>query len=144
MSSQVDTAKRVFELFNRLPMDAAARRASPVTDELLHLFDVDVDFTQPAFQPEGAQFFRGREGLRDSWDVWFDMWESHRSTPEEMVEHGNRVLVLSRDRFRGRAGVQLEQRGAAIFTFDGAKIARFEAFFDHETARREFERLNAV
>jgi hypothetical protein len=92
MSSQVDTAKRVY-----------------------------VEFTQPAIQPEGVQFIKSREELRDSWDLW-----------------------LSRDGFRGREGVQLEQKGGAIFTFDGAKIARFEAFFDHETARREFERLNAV
>jgi hypothetical protein len=33
--------KRVFELFKGLPMDAAARRASPVTAELLDLFTID-------------------------------------------------------------------------------------------------------
>ena len=144
MSSQVDTVKRVFELFNRLPMDPAARRASPETEELLDLFDNDVEFAQPALQPEGAQFFKGREELRGSWDRWFEMWEYHRSTPEEIVEQENRVLALSRDHFRGREGVELEQDGGAIFTFGGAKIVRFEAFFKHDAARREFERLGAV
>jgi hypothetical protein len=70
--------------------------------------------------------------------------QNHRSSPEENVEHPNRVPVLSRDHFRGREGVELEQRGGAIFMFDGPKIAGLEAFFDHESARREFDRLRAV
>jgi ketosteroid isomerase-like protein len=97
-----------------------------------------VKFTQPAAQPEGAQVFVGREQLRESWDVWFEMWEEHRSSVEEVRDAGNRVLALTRDRLRGRDGVELEQPGAAIFAFNGPKIVRFDAFFDHETARREF------
>src|SRR5688500_11816690 len=98
-SPLIATVERVFELFNRLPMGAVARLESPVTAELLDLFAADVEFSQPALQPEGAQFFEGREQLRESWDVWFDMWEHHRSQPVEMVEHGHRVLTLSRDHF---------------------------------------------
>ena len=144
MSAQVYTVKRVFELFNLLPTDPAVRRASPTTDELLGLFTADVVFTQPALQPEGTQLCEGREELRESWDRWFDMWEEHRSLPQEIIEDGPRVLVLSRDHFRGREGVELEQKGGAVFTFDGPQIARFETFFDHETARRQFERPGAL
>jgi ketosteroid isomerase-like protein len=143
-SRRIATAQRVFELFNRLPLDAASRRASPVTAELLELFATDIEFSQPAMQPEGPQFFQGREQLRESWDQWFEMWEHHRSRPEEIVERGDRVLVLSRDSFRGRDGVELEQEGGAIFTFDGRKIVRFEAFFGHDTARLAFERMHRV
>jgi ketosteroid isomerase-like protein len=139
-SERLAVVERTFELFNRLDPDPEARRASPVTQELLELFDADVEFTQPALQPEGAQLFKGREALRQSWDDWFEMWDSHRSHPVQLREHGNKVLVLSRDHFRGRDGVELEQKGASIFTFDGSKIVRIEAFFDHETATREFER----
>jgi ketosteroid isomerase-like protein len=137
-SHHLAAVARVFELFNRLSLDPAERRASPVTAELLELFDPEIEFTQPALQPEGAQFFKGREQLRDSWDQWFEMWEHHRSEPEEVVERGDRVLVLSREHFRARAGVDLEHKGGSIFTFKGEKIARFQAFFDQETARREF------
>ena len=138
-SHRLTTVARVFELFNRLPLDPAERRASPVTAELLGLFDPEVEFTQPALQPEGAQFFKGTEELRESWDRWFEMWEHHRSQPQEVVERGDRVLVLSTEHFRARAGVELEHKGGSIFTFEGEKIVRFEAFFDHETARREFD-----
>jgi hypothetical protein len=48
--------------------------------------------------------------------------------------------LLARDHYRGREGVELDEKGAAIYTFSGPKIVRFEAFLDHETARREFER----
>jgi ketosteroid isomerase-like protein len=141
ISAQVRTIERVFELFNRLPLDADERRASPVTAELLDLFDLDIEFTQPALQPEGAQFFKGREELRESWDRWFEMWEQHRSHPQHMRERGNRVLALSHDHFRGRDGVELVQKGGSIFTFAGPRISRMEAFFDHETASRAFDGL---
>jgi ketosteroid isomerase-like protein len=139
-SEQLAIVERVFDLFNRLDPDVTERRSSPVTAELLELFHPDIEFTQPALQPEGAQRYRGREALRESWDAWFEMWESHRSYPEQVRVGGHRVLALSRDHFRGRDGVELEQKGATIFTFDGMQIVRLEAFFDHETATREFER----
>ena len=141
MSLRVDTIRRVYELFNQLPADVHARRASPVTEELLGLFTTDVEFTQPAMQPEGAQSFSGREELRASWDQWFEMWEQHRTSLEEVIERENRLLVLSTESFRGREGVELEQRTGSIFVFRGAQIARFEAFFDRDTAQIEFERL---
>jgi ketosteroid isomerase-like protein len=138
-SSQLRTVERVFELFNRLSTDEAERHASPVTAELLDLFDEDVEFTQPALQPEGAQVFKGREALRDSWDRWFEVWEEHRSHPQQARERGPRVLACSRNQFRGRDGIELEQNGGTIFTFAGAKIVRIEAFFDQETATAAFE-----
>jgi ketosteroid isomerase-like protein len=137
-SHRIATVERVFELFNRLPGDPVARRASPETDRLLGLFDEDVVFTQPAMQPEGAQYFKGREQLRESWDRWFEVWEYHRSFPDLIDERGNRVLALSENRFRGRDGIELVQKGAAIFTFDGPAIVRLDGFFDQEAARREF------
>jgi ketosteroid isomerase-like protein len=144
MSAQIETVKRVYELFNRLPTNEAERRANPETDELLGLFDNQVEFTQPAAQPEGSQVFVGRKQLRESWDRWFEMWEHHRSSLEHVDEAGNRVLALSRDHFRGRDGVELEQKGASIFTFDGPRIVRFEAFFDQATARRRLGSSHAA
>jgi ketosteroid isomerase-like protein len=140
-SQRIATVERVFELFNRLPGDPVARRASPETDELLGLFHEDVVFTQPALQPEGAQYFKGREQLRDSWDLWFEVWEYHRSFPETMEERGDRVLAMSDNSFRGRDGIELVQKGAAIFTFDGPAIARLDGFFDQDDARREFDAM---
>jgi ketosteroid isomerase-like protein len=138
-SQRLAVVERVHELFNRLPATAEQRRASPATAELLDLFDPEVEFTQPAMQPEGAQFFKGREELRESWDQWFEVWENHRSFLEEMHERDDHVLVLSRNRFRGRDGIELEVQGAAIFSFKGPRISRLEAFFDRESAWREFQ-----
>jgi ketosteroid isomerase-like protein len=139
-SQRLATLERVHDLFNRLAPTAEERRASPVTAELLELFDPEVEFTQPAIQPEGAQFFKGREELRASWDQWLETWESQRAFIEEMHERGDRVLVLSLNRFRGRDGIELDVPGAAIFEFKGPKISRLEGFFDRESAWREFER----
>jgi ketosteroid isomerase-like protein len=139
-SQRLATVEQVHDLFNRLAETAEERRASPVTAELLDLFDSEVEFQQPAIQPEGAQFFKGREELRQSWDQWFEAWESHRSFIEQMHERGDRVLVLSRNRFRGRDGIELEVLGAAIFYFKGPKISRLEGFFDAESAWQELQR----
>jgi ketosteroid isomerase-like protein len=133
------TVERVYELFNSLPRDAGARRESPLVRELLAMHDSDVVFTQSANQPEGRQEFRGREQLREAWDQWFEAWAEHRSRPEEVVERGDRVLVLSRERLVARDGIKLEHKGAAIFTFRAGKIVRLDSYTDQDTARREFE-----
>jgi hypothetical protein len=73
-SQRLATAERVHDLFNRLDATAEERRASPVTAELLDLFDSEVEFQQPAIQPEGAQFKGSKivrfEGFFDPESAW--------------------------------------------------------------------------
>jgi ketosteroid isomerase-like protein len=142
MSAQVDTVKRVYELFNELPGSQEARRNHPALGSLLELFDPDIEFVPPTSQPDRSWSGQaGRDALIEGWDDWFSAWEEQRSHPREVMERGNRVLALTDDRFRGREGIEIEMRGGAIYTFRGHKIVRIQTYFEEETARREFAAL---
>jgi ketosteroid isomerase-like protein len=141
-SPRIAVIERLYELFNRLPDDLEERTGSPVQLELLALFHPDVEFTQPDEQVD-AQTFKGRDALRQSWDDWLSTWDEHRTEIAEIAERGDRVLALSRERLRGRDGLEVEAFGASIFTFHGDEIVRFDAYFGHDTGRREFESLSS-
>ena len=49
------------------------------------------------------------------------------------------MLVLSDERFLPREGMELENRGAGIFTVRHGRIVRFEAFVDQGEALDAFE-----
>jgi|SRR5688572_10114382 ketosteroid isomerase-like protein len=140
MSAQTDTVKRVLALFNQLPGDQEARHAHPALAELLELFDPDVLFVGPAAQPDSS--WAGRAGLDamiEGWDDWFSAWEEQRTNLVEMIERGTRVLALTMDRFRGRDGIEIEMKGGSIYEFKEGKIVLIQAFFDHESARQQFD-----
>ena len=142
MSSQIDTVTRVLALCNQLPGDQETRREHPALGELLALLDPEVHFVGPAAQPDSSWVGRtGRDAMVEGWDDWFSAWEEQRTQLLEIMERGSRVLALTNDRFRGRDGIEIEMKGGGIYTFRDATIVRIQTFFDHESARREFDAL---
>jgi ketosteroid isomerase-like protein len=71
----------------------------------------------------------GINGLRQSWLDWLAPWESYRTEIKELVDAGDRVVVVSRD-FGRRHGMDREVHfdGCAVWTVRDAKIARAEFF----------------
>jgi len=59
-----------------------------------------------------------------------------------MAERGDEVLVLGRNTFRGRDGIEVNVEGGAIYTLSDGRIARLRTFFDADEARRAFEAGN--
>lgn len=137
-SANVAAVQRVIDLYGRLDPDPARRGDSAEVQELLARFADDVEFVQSASFP-GAASFRGREQLERSWADWLGVWAGFRSEIEEVQERGDRVLVLSVDRFVGREGVEVKNHGGSIYTLRDGLIVRFEGFLDQDSARREFE-----
>jgi ketosteroid isomerase-like protein len=99
--------------------DAAATAAAPgFTDDFVCIFHALSDEPRP-----------GVEGLRQGWLDWLAPWESYRAEIKELIDAGDRVLVLSRD-FGRRPGMDLEVHfdGYAVWTVRDARIARIEFF----------------
>lgn len=112
----------------------------------------------PLFQPDfesatvlvGVETtYTGMDGLRAIWLDWLRPWASYRTEVEQVIDCGDRVLLLSSD-FGRRAASTQEVRLAATFVFtvrDG-KIARWEGFPDRADALKavglEAEALKAV
>jgi ketosteroid isomerase-like protein len=77
----------------------------------------------------------GVEGLRAVWLDWLSPWESYRTETEEVVDLGDRVLVLVHD-FGRRAGIDEEVplSAAAIWTLRDGRITRADFYADRDEA----------
>jgi len=97
---------------------AVAAAAPAFTDDFVCIFHALSE--EPRF---------GIDGLRRSWLDWLAPWESYRTEIKELVDAGDRVVVVSRD-FGRRPGMDLEVHfdGCAVWTVRDAKIARAEFF----------------
>jgi hypothetical protein len=79
--------------------------------------------------------YKGVEGLRAGWLDWFEPWASYRSYTEEVIDAGDRVVVLVRDRGR-RAGseVDVELIGAGVCVIENGKLADVGFYADRREA----------
>ncbi len=116
--------------------DADARRDS---EALLLLYDEDVelDYSRiPHAEVIGRGLYRGHEGLRSWYRDWFEAWESFEQVCEELIDAGEEVISVLRQRGRGRAsGAEVELRQvAAVWTIREGKITRLVAFPSREEA----------
>ncbi len=93
--------------------------------------DAKVSFTSPDVETSRA----GPEGFREGWTDWLEPWESYRIYYDDIVERGDRVIVLVR--LRGvtrRDGVEMEHEAAGIFRFEGDQVIEMEFSLDRDSA----------
>jgi ketosteroid isomerase-like protein len=66
---------------------------------------------------------------------WLAPWEHWRVEAEEYVAHGDRVVVLTRYRGRGKgSGVEVDTAGAHVWTLRDGRAVRLEVFADRAAA----------
>ena len=71
----------------------------------------------------------GFQNMRAAWREQLTLWESWSTGPiEELIEHGDHVVVQHALRARSRQGLSLEsQRAGCAFTFRDGRIVRIVA-----------------
>lgn len=119
----VERLRRAYELFNR-------------TGEFeWELLDPEVEWNAFRFAPVAE--YRGRDGVRRWLDEVSEMFEGLLIEPQEFVDHGERVVVVSSMRGRGRgSGVETEQTLVSLWTFRDGMVVRHDAFTEREEALR--------
>jgi ketosteroid isomerase-like protein len=66
---------------------------------------------------------------------WLSEWENWRIVPEEYLEFGDFVVVLTSYEGRGKgSGVEIRQEGAHVFRLRDGKVVRLEIFASREKA----------
>jgi uncharacterized protein len=66
------------------------------------------------------------------------MFDGLEIEPEEFLDGGDRVVVVSTMSGRGRgSGAETEQRLVSVWTFREGKIVRHDSFTDRDEALRE-------
>jgi ketosteroid isomerase-like protein len=121
----VEIVRRAIDVFNESGFDGFG------TSELVA---DDIEFHEPPEQP-APRVAHGREGVRRMTKEFDSAWAEHKSEAEEIrALDADRVLLISVEHFKGRDGIDVEAPFAAIFTLRDAKIVRWQAFWDRQTA----------
>jgi uncharacterized protein len=120
-SARVTLLRAGYEAFNRGEIDA-----------VLDLLDEDVELRPPPNSLE-PQPLRGRDAVREY--LAPNLFELQRAEPQEILEEGDRILVIARARARGRgSGIELDDTVFHLWTLAGERAVRFEVHLDRDEA----------
>jgi ketosteroid isomerase-like protein len=100
-------------------------------------FEVYADEYEWGFSDEFPEAYVGpdRAARSERLHAWLSPWRDWRCFPEGYVERDRRVVVFAR--YTGtakRSGLEVDQKGAHVWTLDGAKVVRLEIYADRERA----------
>lgn len=101
----------------------------------------DVEFQAPPEHGQGGTLgwpptYRGHDGYREFYADWQSAWGALRLEPQELIDLGDRLLVMAQMTVRGvGSGVSLSQNLAVLATLDDAgKVIRERRYTDHSEA----------
>jgi ketosteroid isomerase-like protein len=119
----------------RMLAELRADPDGPANGLLRALVDEQFELHLPATYPEGAQVFRGREGLKRWTEKTREVWDEWRFEVERYIEADDRVLALVHVVAEGGlSGVPLERDTAHIWTLADGKVTRCEVYLDRADA----------
>lgn len=100
----------------------------------LAAYDPGVVFDVTSGRPEGG-VFHGPQGVLEGVQAWVERWAEYRFEVEEIIDAGDRVLMIIREFGRGEgSGVEVTQHTFWLQTMRNGKIVRAELFNDRSQA----------
>ena len=104
-------------------------------EAVAQVFTDDAEWVEDP-QRADQQIWRGHEGICESWRRWLDQWDEYSYEIIRVEDHGEHVLVVSREEGRGRSsGATVSADNHIVLTFREGKIARYQEFYDEQQAR---------
>jgi ketosteroid isomerase-like protein len=100
-------------------------------------FADEVDYRAPAGVASlGAEArVHGRDELEQSYVLAAEGWDEWAMTPAWMLDLGETLVVLSRNKVRGRvSGLRLDTEWASVYEFEGGLVARQWDYLSWEEA----------
>jgi ketosteroid isomerase-like protein len=91
----------------------------------LNDLDTQVELDQP--RPTGV--YHGRAGVEEAMQRWSDAWVDRRVELEELIDVGDRVVVITHEHARSeRTGLELDRRMTDVWTLRDGKVMTIESF----------------
>ena len=115
-----------FEALNRRDFDLLQQVGYAPDAELVFHRDVP---------PDLASSYRGRERAFDAYRQWIEPWDELQRTPVEVIDLGDRILLLQREVGR-TSGMELAQRVATLLTIRERRIVKQEEYVGWDEALR--------
>ena len=127
MSANVATLEAVYEAINRADVGA-----------ILEVQAEDVEWRGPAAFPDLAGPHRGHDGVRAYAKHVSDAWREFTVHAERFIDFGEQVLVLTRERGRGRlSGIEVQSQPTAhLWTLRDGVVKHFQVFWNREDGLR--------
>jgi ketosteroid isomerase-like protein len=128
----VQLVRRSYGLLEQLRMEPH-RPADQLLRELVH---EQFELRLPSSYPEGAQVFRGAEGLKRWTAKTREIWDEWRFEPERFIDADDGVVVVLVHLVAegGLSGVRLERDTAHVWTLADGKVIRCEVYLDRSEA----------
>ena len=128
---------------SREHVEAVGKQNVDVVREMLEDYlRGDYERALPAFAHDvevitSLEMFHGHAGVVEEAKRWEEIWSDYRFEVEDLVDSGDRVVLLYHQVGRAKeSGVEVEERAAWVYTLREGKITRVEMFQDRETALR--------
>jgi hypothetical protein len=84
----------------------------------------------------GGTTYSGIDGFREMWIDWLEPWAAYYVHVDEMIEVGDRVVVLVRDRARHHGmDAEVELISGSVWTFRDGRVIRVEFYANREDLR---------
>jgi ketosteroid isomerase-like protein len=113
------------ELVSAFRNDRRAERIEAALAAVAHPDFALVDRASPEFAGRAIPI----HGYVEAWRRFLECWEWLQLDVEQLVEHRSHVVVISRVRGRSKvAGILLEDRRAAVWTFRRGRVRRIEQY----------------
>jgi ketosteroid isomerase-like protein len=119
----VEVVRRAIEAFSSGDLDAAVQMADP---------EIEVDWSQSSGVEAGV--YRGLAQTRRFWATFHDVFERIEVLLEELIEHGDHVIVCDRSRLWGRDGIEVAVRTVAVVTLRDGRITAWRLCRDKDEA----------
>jgi ketosteroid isomerase-like protein len=120
----VQVVGRLYELFERRDIE-----------RVLELAADDFELRLPDIYPEGAETFRGRDGLQRWLAMVEDIWGEWRLDVERLIDADEQVVALVRIVAEGGAsGVPVDREVAHVWSFRERKPSKAFVYLDRAEA----------
>ena len=119
----VEIVRAALDALNREDIDAALKDAAP---DFVFDFSRSVGLEAGVYKLDQMRTFFGR---------WVGgMWESSRFEAYEFIEAGDLVMTPVTNLLRGRDGIEVQARGAWVWTFRDGSVARITFYRERQDA----------
>lgn len=101
----------------------------------LEALDPAIEWQVPPGIAIGREVYRGRDEVQMGFAEWLAAWDAYRFKPEEMLDHGDQVVVGGMQIGRGRgSGVEVRLPTFHVFTLRDGKVTRHRSYRDRTEA----------
>lgn len=99
------------------------------------LVDPDVEQHSTIGGLEQGRVLHGLAEIRRDYELVEESWDEHRMEVDDVIDAGDRVVLLHREYQRGRgSGVELQIEAAVVFDLRDGRISRIQGYLDRGAA----------